>query len=86
MRIALVRFQKGSFNQEYAYKTNIENLDNDDLVVVPTGDCYSVAIFNYYSDDPKDSEKATKYIVCSIEKPVEDYEEKLLLGGLDEET
>lgn len=79
--IALVRFPKSSFDKEYAYKTDIDNLEADDLVIVPTNESYSVAIFTGYTDLPQHAKQATKSIVCSIEKQIEEYEESIFLYG-----
>lgn len=81
--IALIRFQRGSFDQEYSYFTDIEELKKDDVVVVPTSNSYSIGIFSRYSTSKLHIDNAEKWIVKNISPDVEAYEEKLFLGGFD---
>ena len=79
--IALVKFPRGSFEQEYSYKTDIENLKKDDVLVVQANNSYSIAIFQRYSSAKSRVEQATKWIVQKVD--VEEFETKLFLGELE---
>lgn len=79
--IALVKFPRGSFEQEYSYKTDIENLKKDDVLVVQANNSYSIAIFQRYSSSKSRVEQATKWIVQKVD--VEEFETKLFLGELE---
>lgn len=79
--IALVKFPRGSFEQEYSYKTDIENLKKDDVLVVQANNSYSIAIFQRYSSSKSRIEQATKWIVQKVD--VEEFETKLFLGELE---
>lgn len=81
--VALIRFPRGSFDQEYSYFTDIEDLKKDDVVVVPTSNLYSIGTFSRYSTSKLHIEKAEKWIVKNISPDIEAYEEKLFLGGFD---
>lgn len=81
--IALIRFPRGSFDQEYSYFTDIEGLNKDDVVVVPTSNSYSIGIFSRYSTTKIHADKAEKWIVKNISPDIQAYEEKLFLGGFD---
>ena len=82
-KVALIKFPRGSFDQEYSYFTDIEGLKKDDVVVVPTSNSYSIGIFGRYSTSKLHIEKAEKWIVKNINSDIEAYEEKLFLGGFD---
>lgn len=80
-KVALVKFPRGSFEQEYSYKTDIEDLKKDDVLVVQANNSYSIAIFQKYSSAKSRVEQATKWIVQKID--VEEFENKLFLGELE---
>lgn len=80
-KVALVKFQRGSFDQEYSYKTNIEDLKKDDVLVVQANNSYSIAIFQRYSSTKSRIEQATKWIVQKVD--VQEFETKLFLGELE---
>lgn len=80
-RVALVKFPRGSFEQEYSYKTDIEDLKKDDVLVVQANNSYSIAIFQRYSSTKSRIEQATKWIVQKVD--VEEFETKLFLGELE---
>ncbi|WP_243129523.1 hypothetical protein [Clostridium sp. HBUAS56017] len=82
-KVALVKFARGSFDQEYSYFTDIENLKEGNLLIVPTSNSYSIASFSRYSKSKIHQEKAEKWIVKNIGPDIEAYEEKLFLGGFD---
>lgn len=79
-KVAIVKFVRGSFDQEYSYKTNIEDLKEGDVLVVQALDSYSIANFQRYSKTKQNVEKATKWIVQKVD--VEKFEERLFLGEL----
>ncbi|GAA0763759.1 hypothetical protein [Clostridium sartagoforme] len=80
-KVALVKFTRGSFDQEYSYKTDIEDLKKDDVLVVQANNSYSIAIFQRYSSTKSRVEQATKWIVQKVD--VEEFETKLFLGELE---
>lgn len=80
-KVALVKFPRGSFDQEYSYKTNIEDLKKDDVLVVQANNSYSIAIFQRYSSTKSRIEQATKWIVQKVD--VQEFETKLFLGELE---
>lgn len=80
-KVALVKFSRGSFDQEYSYKTDIEDLKKDDVLVVQANNSYSIAIFQRYSSTKSRVEQATKWIVQKVD--VEEFETKLFLGELE---
>lgn len=82
-QVALIRFQRGSFDQEYSYFTDIEDLKKDDVVIVATSNSYSIGTFSKYSTSKLHIDKADKWIVKNINPDIEAYEEKLFLGGFD---
>lgn len=82
-QVALIRFQRGSFDQEYSYFTDIEDLKEGDILVVPTSNSYSIGTFSRYSKSKLHVDKAEKWIVKNISPDIEAYEEKLFLGGFD---
>ena len=79
-RVAIVKFHKGSFDQEYSYKTNIEDLKPGDVLIVQTNNFYSVAIFQRYSKTKSRIEQATKWIIEKVD--VAGFEEKIFLGEI----
>ena len=80
-RVALVKFPRGSFEQEYSYFTDIEDLRNGDILVVPAGSSYSIGVFQRYSSNNIHTKNATKWIVQKVD--IEGYEDKLALGIFD---
>lgn len=80
-KVAIVKFQRGSFDQEYSYKTDMEDLEQGDLLVVQANNSYSIAIFQRYSSTKSRVEQATKWIVQKVD--VEEFETKLFLGELE---
>ncbi|WP_315069667.1 hypothetical protein [uncultured Clostridium sp.] len=81
--IALIKFPRGSFDQEYSYFTDNEDLKEGDLLIVPTSNSYSIGIFSRYSKAKLHEEKAEKWIVKNISPDIEAFEEKMFLGGFD---
>lgn len=79
-KVAMVKFVRGSFDQEYSYKTDLDDLGKDDVVVVQANDSYSIAIFQRYSTTKNNIDKATKWIVQKVDTVA--FEEKLFLGKL----
>ena len=81
--IALVEFPRSSFGQKYSYKTDIEDLKENDLLLVPTRTSYSLAVFKGYTDKKSYANVATSWVVKNLQTEVDEFEEKLLLGELD---
>ncbi|BDR75247.1 hypothetical protein [Clostridium tetani] len=80
-KVAIVRFPRGSFNQDYSYKTDIENLKEGDVLVVEANNSYAIAIFQRYSEIKSRVEQATKWVVQKVD--IEAHEAKMFLGGDD---
>ena len=82
-RIALVKFKSFSATEymEYSYKTDLEDLKVDDVVVVPTNNSYSIAHFSRYSDNKQHVRNATKWIIQKVD--IEEFENRMFLGGFD---
>ncbi|WP_238858949.1 hypothetical protein [Clostridium sp. YIM B02569] len=81
--IALIKFPRGSFDQEYSYFTDMDDLVEGDILVVPTSNSYSIGIFSRYSKSKIHMEKAEKWIVKNINPDIKAFEEKMFLGGFD---
>lgn len=77
-RVALIKFPRGSFEQEYSYFTDIEDLRKDDVVVVPAGNTYGIGIFQRYTSNNIHTKNATKWIVEKVD--IKAYEEKIFMG------
>lgn len=80
-RVALVKFKGYQEFMEYSYLTDIEDLKEGDVVVVPTNNFYSVGVFSRYSNNKQHVKNASKHIVQKVD--IEAYETKMFLGGLD---
>mgnify|MGYP007016529293 CR=1 FL=1 len=63
---------------EYSYFTDIENLKEGDVVVVPTNDFYSIGVFSRYSSNKQHINNASKCIVEKVD--MESFENKMFLG------
>lgn len=63
---------------EYSYFTDIEDLKEGDVVVVPTNSSYSIGYFSRYSTNKQHIKNATKWIVQKVD--VEAFETKMFLG------
>ncbi len=77
-RVALIKFKGYQEFMEYSYFTDIEDLNEDDVVVVPTNNSYSIGYFSRYSTNKQHIKNATKWIVQKVD--VEAYETKMFLG------
>lgn len=66
---------------EYSYFTDIDNLKEGDVVVVPTNSFYSVGIFSRYSNNKQHIKNASKWVVEKVD--IEAFENKMFLGGFD---
>lgn len=73
-KVALVKFLRGSFEQEYSYLTNIEDLNKGDIVLVQANNSYGLAEFIKYSYSKIDIEKAEKWIVKNLTLDIENFE------------
>lgn len=80
-KVALIKFQGYQGFMEYSYFTDIDDLKEGDVVVVPANSFYSIGVFSRYSSNKKHIENAAKWIVEKVD--IEAYEEKLFLGGFD---
>ena len=81
--VALIKFQRGSFDQEYSYFSDIEDLKEGDILVVPTSNSYSIGVFSRYSKSKLHEQKAEKWIAKNITSDIEAYEEKMFLEDLE---
>lgn len=77
-KVALVKFKGYQEFMEYSYFTDMEDLKEGDVVVVPTNDFYSIAIFSRYSINKQHIKNASKRIVEKVD--IEAFENKLFLG------
>lgn len=82
-RVALIKFPRGSFDQEYSYFTDMDDLVEGNILVVPTSNSYSIGVFSRYSKSKIHMEKAEKWIVKNISPDIKAFEEKMFLGGFD---
>ncbi|AJA42503.1 hypothetical protein phiCT453A_13 (endogenous virus) [Clostridium phage phiCT453A] len=80
-KVAIVRFPRGSFSQDYSYKTDMENLKEGDVLVVQANNSYAIALFQRYSKDENKIKQATKWVVQKVD--VEAFENRLFLGEFE---
>lgn len=80
-QVALIKFKGYQEFMEYSYFTDIENLKEGDVVVVPTNNFYSVGVFSRYSTNKQHIKNASKWIVEKVD--TEAFETKMFLGGFD---
>lgn len=80
-QVALIKFKGYQEHMEYSYLTDIEDLKEDDVVVVPTNSSFSIGYFSRYSSNKQHVKNASKYIVQKVD--IEAYETKMFLGGFD---
>ena len=82
-RIALVKFDKkaGVEYMEYSYRTDIVDLKEDDVLVLPTNNSYSIGYFSRYSSNKQHIKNATKWIIQKVD--IEEFENKMFLGGYE---
>nr|WP_207716394.1 hypothetical protein [Clostridium beijerinckii] len=79
----MIKFPRGSFDQEYSYFTDMDDLVEGNILVVPTSNSYSIGVFSRYSKSKIHMEKAEKWVVKNISPDIEAFEEKMFLGGFD---
>jgi len=77
--VALIKFKGYQEFMEYSYFTDIEDLNEGDVVVVPTNNSYSIGHFSRYSTNEQHIKNATKWIVQKVD--IEAYETKMFLGN-----
>ena len=77
--VALIKFKGYQEFMEYSYFTDIEDLREGDVVVVPTNNLYSIGYFSRYSTNKQHVKNATKWIVQKVD--IEAYETKMFLGN-----
>lgn len=80
-KVALIKFKGYQEFMEYSYLTDIEDLKEGDVVVVPTNNFYSIGVFSRYSSNKQHIKNASKTIVQRVD--IEAYEAKMFLGGFD---
>jgi len=80
-KIALVKFKGYQEHMEYSYFTDIDDLKEGDVLVVPTNEFYSIGVFSRYSSNKQHIKNASKPIVQRVD--TEAFEEKMFLGGFD---
>ena len=73
-KVALVKFLRGSFEQEYSYFTDIEDLKKGDIVLVQVNNSYGLAEFSRYSYSKIDIKKSEKWIVKNLTLDIENFE------------
>lgn len=78
IKVALVKFRGYQEFMEYSYFTDIEDLKEGDVLVVPTNNFYSVGTFSRYSTNKHHIKNASKCIVEKVD--IETFENKLFLG------
>jgi O-glycosyl hydrolase len=79
--VALIKFKGYQEFMEYSYFTGIEDLNEGDVLVVPTNNSYSIGYFSRYSTNKQHILNATKWVVQKVD--VEAYETKMFLGEFD---
>lgn len=77
-KVALIKFKGYQEQMEYSYLTDIDNLKEGDVLVVPTNNSYSIGYFSRYSDNKHHIKNASKWIVEKVD--IESYEAKMFLG------
>ena len=77
-KVALVKFRGYQEFMEYSYFTDIEDLKEGDVVVVPVNNFYSIGVFSRYSSNKQHVKNASKCIVEKVD--IESFEEKMFLG------
>lgn len=80
-KVALIKFNGYQEFMEYSYLTDIEDLEEGDVVVVPTNKFYSIGCFSRYSTNKNHIKNASKWIVEKVD--IEAFEEKMFLGGFE---
>ncbi len=78
MKVALIKFKSYQDYMEYSYLTDIDDLEEGDVVVVPTNDSYSIGYFSRYTANKQHIKNATKLIVEKVD--IKAYETKIFLG------
>jgi O-glycosyl hydrolase len=79
--VALIKFRGYLDYMEYSYFTDIEDLKENDVVVVPTNDSYSIGYFSRYTTNKQHVKNASKWIIEKVD--IEAYETKIFLGELN---
>ncbi|AJA50087.1 hypothetical protein CPAST_c40580 [Clostridium pasteurianum DSM 525 = ATCC 6013] len=59
-KVALIKFQGYQEYMEYSYFTDIEDLKEGDVLVVPTNKSYSIGYFSRYSNNKQHVKNASK--------------------------
>lgn len=80
-QVALIKFRGYLDYMEYSYFTDIEGLKENDIVVVPTNESYSIGYFSRYTTNKQHVKNASKWIIEKVD--IEAYETKMFLGETD---
>ena len=80
-QVALIKFKGYADHMEYSYLTDIKDLKEEDVVVVPTNNSYSIGYFSRYSTNKQHVKNATKLIIQRVD--IEAYENRLFLGEVE---
>lgn len=80
-QIALIKFKGYQDFMEYSYFTDMDNLEEVDVVVVPTNNSYSIGYFSRYTTNKQHIKNASKWVVQKVD--IEAYETKMFLGGFE---
>jgi O-glycosyl hydrolase len=80
-QVALVKFKGYLEHMEYSYFTDMKELKEGDVVVVPTNNSYSIGYFSRYSENKQHVKNAVKCVVQKVD--IEAYETKMFLGGFE---
>lgn len=78
IKVALVKFKGYQEFMEYSYFTDIEDLKEGDVLVVPTNDFYSIGVFSRYSTNKQHINNASKMVIEKVD--IEKFENKMFLG------
>ena len=76
-KVALIKFKGYQEHMEYSYFTDIKDLEQGDVLVVPTNNSYSIGYFSRYSSNKQHVKNADKWIVQKVD--IEAFEIKMLL-------
>lgn len=76
-KVALIKFKGYQEHMEYSYFTDINDLEQGDVLVVPTNSSYSIGYFSRYSSNKQHIKNSQKWIVQKVN--IEAFENKMLL-------
>lgn len=76
-KVALIKFKGYQEHMEYSYFTDIKDLEQGDVLVVPTNFSYSIGYFSRYSDNKQHIRNADKWVIQKVD--IKAFEIKMLL-------